>query len=115
MPFQKGNKLSNGGKRPGSGRKPEEWKLIFNEALSSATTIEDLEQVIGTLRDRAKSGDSRAAALYLGYVVGKPVERQEISGPDGGPVKHELFESDEESVIAAADAIRCRREKLPAL
>ena len=92
MPFQPGHKLAKGGRRVGAGRKPEQWKELFNRALTKATTEEDLEQVLNTLRDRAKSGDSRAAALYLGYVVGKPIERQEISGPDGKPMEHSFVD-----------------------
>lgn len=40
MPFKKGHKFSKGGKRPNSGRKPDEFKALMRTIASSKEAIE---------------------------------------------------------------------------
>lgn len=46
MPFQKGHKLAKGGKRTGSGRKPDEFKRIMAELASREDTIAYFNKVL---------------------------------------------------------------------
>jgi hypothetical protein len=112
MQFQKGHKLAPGGRRAGAGRKPKDAHTLLERILSTVT-IEDWQQMVDTTVSMAKAGSKEHLTLLFAYQFGKPVERKEHSGPDGGPI--EFRDADEESVLAAADAIKCRRDKLPVL
>lgn len=68
----------------GGGRKRKEDEDKIKAALDEACPRKG---VLDALALKAKAGESWAVALYLAYDWGKPVERQEISGPDGGPVE----------------------------
>ena len=85
--FQKGNKSASGGKRIGAGRKPDEWKRMFDSALKSAIEQDDLVQVLNSLASQAKAGNVKATALLLAYLAGKPKETLELTGKGGGPVR----------------------------
>lgn len=105
--FQPGNKLAKGGARLGGGRKPDEWKRMFNAALKAAIDTEDLKDLLLSLASRGKAGDTKAAALLLAYVVGKPAET--INLKQSGKLTHEHIDADEDAIIAAAEEIRFRR------
>ena len=41
-------------------------------------TYDELERVLNKIKDLALEGDMKAAALWLAYIVGKPVETKEV-------------------------------------
>lgn len=81
-----------GGRRPGAGRKPKEYEADLAEILKRSFLPEDREAVFKRLIADSKSGDHRATQILLAYAYGKPTERVEISGRDGGPVPIETIE-----------------------
>lgn len=80
MPFVKGQSGNPNG-RP-SARRQE-----LSDLLDSVFTQADRQAVIKAIVIDAKQGDNEARKLLLAYTFGKPVERKEISGPDGEPLK----------------------------
>ena len=83
-------RAKNGGARPGAGRKPKALVLELHGLLSEAWPMDRRRLAIENLADLAES-DSKAAVeaskTLLAYAYGKPIDRKEISGPDGEPLK----------------------------
>jgi hypothetical protein len=85
-------KMANGhgGARPGAGRKRKVEELELHGLLSEAWPMDRRRAAIANLADLAES-DSRSAVeagkVLMAYAYGKPIERKEISGPDGEPLK----------------------------
>jgi hypothetical protein len=62
-------------------------------------------QVAQELMVKALAGDLKAIELVLAYGIGKPSEKVEVSGPDGGPMEIVAGLDDHEK-RALRDAIR---------
>lgn len=79
-----------GGQRAGAGRKSRAEELGLSSLLESAFTWKDRQAVIENLTSIAKGKDLKAAvsaaSLLLGYAFGKPTEKHEHGGKDGGPI-----------------------------
>lgn len=80
-----------GGKKGRSGRKSKAEELGIQSLLDEAFTPDDRRKVIENLARIAKSHlDAKAAVsaatLLLGYAYGKPKEKHEHGGTDGGPI-----------------------------
>jgi hypothetical protein len=88
-------------KRKNPGRKPraeeEEIKAALRKAIPES-------EVLAALAVACRRREPGAIALYLGYLWGKPTDRVEVSGPDGGPIEYAGL-SDEELIAAAARVI----------
>lgn len=80
MPFVKGQSGNPGGK-PGAAR--QELNALLDQVFKPARRRKVLEKLI----EDAESGDHDARVLLLAYTYGKPVERKEITGADGEPLK----------------------------
>src|SRR4051812_43550530 len=66
---------------------PEKAAMRRLEAIvDKAVPDRDRVAIFKRLARDAKAGDVKSAALVLAYIYGKPVERQEISGPGGAPI-----------------------------
>lgn len=57
------------------------------------------------LIEKAAKGDIKAIEIVLHYGIGKPTERVEVSGPEGGPIEFAAGLDDHEK-RALRDAIR---------
>lgn len=70
--FDKGNKFAKGN--------PYTKKVAeFRRTIMNSVTDEDVSEIILTLVDKAKNGDTAAAKLVLHYTVGQP---QTFESPD---------------------------------
>lgn len=94
-PGKNGGMLRNGG-----GRLPSKVKEESLDAIRSG-----LPKAIKALVEKAASGDSKAIELCLFYGIGKPTDKLEVSGPEGGPIQHAVQELDDHERRALRDAI----------
>lgn len=78
--FAKGN----GG---GPGRKPKRLEADFYAAVRNVCKPEDVEEIWSILQKKAKGGNLEAIKLYLAYVFGTPIQRNEHTGKDGGVIR----------------------------
>lgn len=83
----KGNK---GGKRARSGRKSRAEELGLAALIDSRLDPEKWGNVVDKLYDLAIGDNPKAAvsasSLLLGYKFGKPTEKHEHGGENGGPI-----------------------------
>jgi len=83
----------NGGARPGAGRKSKSIEAGLNDLLDSIWTPERKTQTIEKIAFRAEQGDLEAAKFLFAYRFGKPIDRIEVTGEDGGPVQIQMIEA----------------------
>ena len=82
MPFQKG-KSGNP-----NGRPPKAREIRFYEITLKAISYDDWRQIVSKAKDQALRGDAIARA-WLGKVLGVEIDRHEVSGADGEPIRIE--------------------------
>lgn len=83
----KSNLSRRGGKRPGAGRKPNEYKTWLGRLLDSPEHREAFEaEIKGMGTEKGFAFATRHAAAYH---HGLPA--QTIQGPDGGPVQVQVI------------------------
>jgi hypothetical protein len=117
--------MPRGGKREGAGRKPKREK--YSGAINKAEKriADKLPELIGNMfelaagvtisepDDNASDGsgkriytrppDRQANEYLINRILGKPTERQEVSGEDGGPLKIVVeYGLDSDDSVAAA-------------
>lgn len=80
--FASGNQLGVGGGRPR--RSAEEQYL---QTLVALVKKEDWQDIIEKAKEQAKSGDDKARRWLSDYLMGKPVERVEMTGAEGEPIR----------------------------
>lgn len=80
MAFVKGQSGNPGGK-------PSARRQELNELLEVVWNPKSRKKVLTKLIEDAESGDHDARVLLLAYAYGKPIERKEITGSDGEPLK----------------------------
>ncbi|HUW13603.1 MAG TPA: DUF5681 domain-containing protein [Anaerolineae bacterium] len=69
-----------------NGRPKRSIEEKYLTALSRHVTLKDWATIVNTAVARAKAGDSTARQWLSDYLMGKPLQRQEVSGPGGGPI-----------------------------
>jgi chromosome segregation and condensation protein ScpB len=79
-------KKKHGGKRPNSGRKSKAEELGLAQLLDRCWTTADREACIERLAAQARQGEYEATKILMSYAYGKPIDRKEISGPEGVPL-----------------------------
>lgn len=95
MPGRNGGALRRGG---GNIVKKEQAEV---RAALRAGSMEVAEKLL----EKARGGDLRAIELVLAYGIGKPTEKLEVSGPEGGAITI-INELDDHEKRALRDAIR---------
>jgi hypothetical protein len=80
MPFQKGKSGNPTGK-------PSARRMELSDLLERVWTPASREKVLKKLIKDAEAGEHDARVLLLAYAYGKPIERKEITGTDGAPLK----------------------------
>ena len=102
----------NGGARPGAGRKPKDEKFkapiakaekkiadrlpwLVDQALELAegVVIQERDRD-GTPRIYQRPPDIKAITYLVDRIMGKPTDRREISGPEGGTIPLEIARID---------------------
>jgi hypothetical protein len=83
----------HGGKRLNAGRKTEKDIHSLQQVLDEALSHEERVEIFRVMGSRARSGDSNAARVVLGYLYGTPLQRTEISGADGAPLAITIIEA----------------------
>lgn len=79
--WQPGQSGNPGGrpKRPAAER--------YLRALEQGVTLAEWKEIVEKAVSQAQKGDSRARTWLSEYLIGKPIQRTEISGPDGKPIE----------------------------
>lgn len=96
---------NHGGRRPGAGRKPkaEKYAPQINRAekriadrlpqlvdkmfeLADGVLVEDINPVLGTVSVYREKPDRAALHYLIDRIMGKPMQRQEVTGQDGAPL-----------------------------
>lgn len=76
---------------------------------------EALPDALVALRKQADKGNVKAIEMLLHYGIGKPSDRLEVSGPDGGPIETitEGFSDDERRALREAATGELQRRATP--
>jgi len=61
--------------------------------------------IVDALIAKARKGDTRAIELCLHYGIGKPTDKVELSGPDGGPIQAQAVPMDDTELRILREAI----------
>lgn len=69
-----------------SGRKTWLYGLQLEEVLRKSWPKKSRLAVVAKLARLAEDGDTRAAKLLLEHAYGRPVQRHQIAGAEGGPL-----------------------------
>lgn len=76
----------NGGKRPGSGRKPGVSKVtLIKRKFQDYFTEEEVLTLVNSVKDGAQ-GDPSLARFCLEQLFGKAPQRVEMTGANGAPL-----------------------------
>lgn len=86
--FGKGNKVAAGNKGGGRSARPKEEQYLA--IMLKTCTPDDWEKIVISAVTHAKAGDSRAREWLSNYILGKPIERHELTGADGERLKIEV-------------------------
>jgi hypothetical protein len=78
--------MAHGGARPNAGRKSKAEEAGLKALLDECVTERDRRALFRKLKQKALAGEDVAMGLLLGYLYGKPVQRQEITGAEGEPL-----------------------------
>ena len=71
---------------------PKERETKFYEITLTAVTFDDWKAIVTKAKDQAKRGDAVARKWLADYLMGPPVQRNEITGKDGEPLSIRTIE-----------------------
>jgi hypothetical protein len=102
LPFKKGQS----GNPKGRPTKAKEQKLVEKLGPLEETAHEQLKFAV-------QNGERWAIEMYFGYMYGKPTQRVEQSGPDGGAIEYEIAlpEYTDGEVLNLAEQVAQYREE----
>ncbi len=69
------------------GRPKKAREARYLEVLLTTVTFEDWKKIVEKARDQAMRGDATARKWLADYFVGAPVQKQEVTGADGGKIE----------------------------
>ena len=70
----------------GPGRPKKEREQRFLEITLSEVTFDDWRDIIRRAVSDAKKGDPAARKFLADYLIGPPVQKNELTGANGGPI-----------------------------
>lgn len=79
-PFRKGQSGNP------NGRPKREVEKSYLKRLQDGVSLDDWGAIISVAVLQAKKGDKDARKWLGDYLLGTPVQRTEVTGPEGGPV-----------------------------
>ena len=103
MPGKNGGMLRRGG-----GAMAPKLALEIKQMLREGSV-----EAAQVLIDKARGGNIKAIEVVLAYGIGKPTERVEVSGPEGGPIEF-VAGLDNHEKRALREAIRAHLAAVPA-
>lgn len=81
----------HGGRRPNAGRKSKAEEMGLAALLDKCFTQRDRKALFLALKRKAlQEDDMESMKLILAYLYGKPTEKREVTGADGGPMVIEI-------------------------
>jgi hypothetical protein len=69
-----------------SGRPKRRTEEQYLDATIARVTIKDWREIVDKAVMQAKKGDSKARQWLSDYILGPPVQKTQVSGPDDGPI-----------------------------
>lgn len=79
-----------GGARKGAGRKSKLVEEDQSAFMSRCLPVEKREAIVNKFYEIAMGDNAKAAvtagSILLAYAMGKPTEKHELAGKDGGPI-----------------------------
>lgn len=103
MPGRNGGTLRRGG-----GAMAPKLALEIKQMLREGSV-----EAAQVLIEKARGGNIKAIEVVLAYGIGKPTEKVEVSGPEGGPIEFVAGLDDHEK-RALREAIRAHLAAVPA-
>ena len=76
------------GSEGGPGRPPRAKEERYFEAMRSACSLVEWRKIVKKAVEQAKRGNHPARKFLADYLLGSPLQRHELSGPDGGAMEH---------------------------
>lgn len=76
----------HGGARPGAGRKPDSFQVLWNAAAKKVVTAAQMENLVRSTLETALTGDVSAQKLMYDRLLGKVPDKVEMTGEEGGPL-----------------------------
>jgi hypothetical protein len=71
----------------GPGRPKREVEQEFFDATVAVVSPEDWSAIVKKAVEQAKEGNGYARSWLSDYLMGKPTQRTELTGADGGPIE----------------------------
>lgn len=87
-------KLKKGSVLNPKGRPKKEREQAYYDVLVSSVSVDDFQAIVMRAVSDAKKGDPVARKWLTDYLIGPPVQKAEIGGPDGGPMSFVIVERD---------------------
>jgi hypothetical protein len=76
------------------GRPKKEREHTYLEIMVTSVTTDDWREIVNKAKDQAKRGDALARKWLADYLIGPPVQKQELTGADNGPLTVRFVDTD---------------------
>ena len=80
------------GHKGGPGRPPRPVEEKYLKVMARTVKASDWQKIIEVGISRAKAGDLGWARFLAEYLMGKPLQRTEVTGEGGGPIETRITE-----------------------
>ncbi len=80
-------RVKNGSVLNPKGRSKRATEEAYLDILKKEVSADDLQEIVHKAVYDAKRGDSVARKFLADYIIGPPVQRQEVTGENGGAIR----------------------------
>lgn len=91
--------------RSGGPGRPKTRDTVVGRIRAALESEEPDKAILDALIAKAVKGDTKAIELCLHYGIGKPTDKVEVSGPEGGPIQSQSLDLTDRERSALQDAI----------